>query len=391
MGVTKAWVVGPKGGRYYVTGTGAKVYGKDALEAAASDRMTEARALGAGKSAGPHTTQYREGPTATAVSGRQAFAAEKADPALGMLGRARQKLIELKERLSRPISFSGQPADAHPNALPVGRTWVDHVEGIAPRPEEGGSMAKHFPEAHFDERGKIVGNPGSPTMERATIHEAIKASFGDHVTPSASPSAIVTIGGPKVDAPNAVRCDLHAVMEKLPEWRELADGKTSARDGAAVLHEEAAHVMKQIRDEAIADHKDIVVGCTGADAAKTTAFIDRLHAQGYHVQVMMADVDGEEAGKRAEQRSERTGHWESATQAEQRADKAAANFSTLSRAADSFTLVDNNAAKPRIVATSDKVVDREYVDAVNEVSPRGRGQEKLSVSARQRMDMAVMM
>lgn len=84
MAVTKAWTVGPKGGRYYVARSGQKMYGKEAEAAARAEKA---------------------GPTASVKGTR-------GDPAMVKLARARKTPPKEAQRQADIAKQSGPAADA---------------------------------------------------------------------------------------------------------------------------------------------------------------------------------------------------------------------------------------------------------------------------------------
>jgi len=368
--ITKAWITGPKGGRYYVTESGEKKYGKEAEEAA--------RAEGVKGLAGP----------------------EKPDKAMGMLASAKQKFSALKARLLNPPAIKGQPKDAAKDAVPAGRKWVGHDDKICPPPEKGGTMAKYTTGSTFDASGEPI-KVGEWSADRKSLHEAIIAhamSGARTVGMDKRPVAILTMGGPasgkssvlkaaKIDKGAFVHVDADGIKEMLPEYQEMTDMTgargTSIKSAARAAHEESSHLAKEIRNAAISGRKNLIVDGTGKNDKAYIKLINDLKAKGYAVKVIMCDLDVETGLKRAALRAERTGRWVPEDFTRDAYNTIPKNFEKIAKQADTFMLYNNHGKEAIPVWTNlngmEMVHDPVYKEKFDKGEPRSELSARIDV------------
>ena len=240
----------------------------------------------------------------------------------------------------RPVVRTEQRSDM-PTA---GRPWVD-------------SLA-HLPKdtlEHYTTNGQL-------DPQRRKLHDKIVASFSDHipsVPPDKKPEALVMMGGtasgkttttkhlPHDLANSFVHCDADAVKAHLPEYLEGVAG--NARNAAFLAHEESSSVMKEIRDKAIGDRKNLLMDGTGANRDGYLQLIKRLKDKGYHVTVIMPDTDYEKALPQATGRAEKTGRWVNPEIMKGIYDKVPGNFLPIANEAHDFHLFDARSFPPRPV------------------------------------------
>jgi predicted ABC-type ATPase len=241
--------------------------------------------------------------------------------------------------------------------MPAGRKWIDAAPGLPTSTAD----------AHFerDDNGRLL----KPKPQRKALHDKIVSTFSDHVKPPPStqaPVAIVMMGGPAsgkssiasgIPKEHFVNCNSDDVKELIPEYQEAV--KKSAKNAARMAHEESNYVMQQVRNQALKDRKNILMDGTGKEADKYLAFIQTLKKNGYHVHVMMPDLDKDEAKKRATARAEVTGRWVPEEIIDKAYDAIPQNFEPIARAGDDFSLYDANGRPPRLVWS--KVGDKETV------------------------------
>jgi predicted ABC-type ATPase len=239
-----------------------------------------------------------------------------------------------------------------------GRNWVDHHPDL---PE--------FTDQHYK-------NPdGSYKKERQPVHAEIVKSFfvseetGRRVTPvppGTKKQAIVLMGGPASGKTSTVKhllgtddfADANFVnvnpddcKEKMPEYNQALnfekDGvRMSAKDAAWMAHEESSDIAGQVHELAIAQGMNIVLDGTGKTADKHIERVRKLQEAGYHVQLVMPDVDVDDAWERSSGRAERTGRWVPEDILRDAHAVIPANFETIARQSDEFYLFDTRNSKP---------------------------------------------
>jgi predicted ABC-type ATPase len=208
---------------------------------------------------------------------------------------------------SAPAQASEMPTGQPPSEegkiqIPVStKPWVDHLAG----------MPTSTRLEHFDKKTRAY------KPYRQKLHQRIVESFlekASAVSAEQTPVALVTMGGPAsgkstiigvASKNNFVTCDVDAVKEFIPEYQLAVQNR--ARDAAFLAHHEARDVMQQIRDRAIEDHKNVVLDGTGQHLASYVDMIRRLKKKGYHVKLVMTDVDPETGWNRQHERAEQTG------------------------------------------------------------------------------------
>ena len=104
---------------------------------------------------------------------------------------------------------------------------------------------------------------------------------------------------------NFVICDVDTIRDYIPEYQVAAENR--ARDAAFLVHHEARDVMHRIRSKALDDRKNVVLDGTGQHLGSYLDMIVRLHHRGYHVKLVMTDIDPETAWLRQTDRAEKTG------------------------------------------------------------------------------------
>lgn len=193
-----------------------------------------------------------------------------------------------------------------------------------------------------------------PKRYRQRLHNAILARYFDRVpAPSAKdlktkkPVAIMLMGGPasgKSTISSAypdkqfVRLDVDALKEHIPEYRAAI--KWRAKNAAEMVHEESVHLMQQLRERTIAARKNLIMDGTGRHLDSYLNMIKKLKDAGYHVKVVMADVDQKTAEKRAKARGHAKGRWIPPNVFDAAYRAVPRNFETIANAADDFELWD---------------------------------------------------
>jgi predicted ABC-type ATPase len=227
---------------------------------------------------------------------------------------------------------------------PPKRKWVDKLEHL---PEE-----THL--HHKDEKGNYK-------PERKKLHDGIVSKFSDHVPSNKEgqrPMAVVMMGGPasgKTTAAKKLGLDLNKyvninpddVKEHLPEYNEAIKG--SARNAAFMAHRESSEVATRVHKEALAANKNLLVDGTGKNADKYSKLVKALKKAGYHVRLVMADIDKGEAYKRMVGRAEKSGRYVPDDVFNAAHDKIPKNFHAIADHADEASLLNNSGTGPEMV------------------------------------------
>lgn len=198
---------------------------------------------------------------------------------------------------------------------------------------------------------------GDYSQERKSLHEEIISKFLDHVQPAPEGTqkvAVLTMGGPASGKSSLLRLVLGKfndlvsvnaddVKEELPEYKRAIELGTkeqpkSARNAAAMVHEESSDVSEEIERRAIAQGKSLVIDGTGKNPDKYEKKIAELKAKGYHVRLLMPHVPLGEALKRVGERAEKTGRYVPDSVSIDAHRKIPANFERIARLADDFAL-----------------------------------------------------
>lgn len=235
----------------------------------------------------------------------------------------------------------------------------------------------HKPRSSAD---KHRGPDGRYTPERRKLHREILTSFLQHV-PSVpegqKPAAVMMMGGPasgkgaisSVLPDNTfVKVDADRLKEMLPEYQEMVD--KGDRDAASYAHEESGYLASKLRDIARQERKNMVLDGTGKYSSSYAHRMKQLQRDGYHVQLMMPDLDVETAVERAKKRGEQTGRWVPEKVVRQNYAVIPGNFLQLAKLADAAMLYDNRGDFPKLVwsntASGEQTVDDDFMTAFRE-------------------------
>lgn len=275
---------------------------------------------------------------------------------------------------------------------PRGGKWADPVHTIPWKPEKAKDKAPKF-KVTKTRRNWIPHHPDMPNRtidkfrkadgtykpERAALHNRIIDDFTRGKKPAPAnrqKTAIVMMGGTasgKTSLVNDVLKDRVGtfvnvnpddVKEELPEWKVGLDA--SAEDTAFVLHEESSDIAEQVYNEAIDKGLNLVVDGTGKKADRHIAKIQQLQKEGYHVTLLMPDIDTEVAVKRADRRAERTGRFVPHKIIRESHHLIPENFERIARASDSFALFDSRGLTAQLKwsggkGEKDRVHDSQFV------------------------------
>ena len=270
-----------------------------------------------------------------------------------------------------PAVDPGKPADQQADAvysppadaLPDDGHWIEHIPGFP----------KQTIDRHYEGWKK-------PKAYRQKLHDLVLGRYFDKVpAPTAEelktkkPVAIMLMGGPASGKstiggayPDSqfVHLDADAMKEHIPEYKIAM--KWRARNAAKMAHEESVHLMQQLREKTIAAKKNLVMDGSGRHVSSYLTMMQRLKDAGYHVKVVMADLDQPTAMKRAKLRGKTSGRlvppdiFDAAYHAVPR------NFQPIADAGDEFELWDtrpNGAPELRWEKTAgqEKIHDPEFV------------------------------
>ncbi len=257
--------------------------------------------------------------------------------------------------------------------VPKGRAWLDTPPAGFKSGEEGGTRAMNYIGY------KSESEPGVPSPERQKLQDEIRSSFLDKVKPAdGKPRAILMMGGPAsgkssmVDSANIpkdafVKIDADAIKGRLPEYNQ-AIGQ-NYRGAAYMAHEESSQIAKGIRASAIEQRKNILFDGTGANAVNYGKLVDELHGKGYHVTMMMMDLEPHEGASRAGDRAERNGRYVPPEEVKKIYASVPKSFAQLHDKADDFHMYENNGDKARPVWTKtggmEVTHDAAYVEKFN--------------------------
>lgn len=243
--------------------------------------------------------------------------------------------------------------------IPSGRQWIEKVPGL---PD--------------DTLQTNTNSDGSIKPERLKLHQDIINRFTADVPKAAEGQelqAIVMMGATasgKSSIANGidksglfVLMNADEVKEHIPEYKEAVGA--SARNAAAMVHEESSLLAKQIRDKAIANRQNIVIDATGKDADKFEKQLMILKKAGYKIHLIMPDLDPETGMKRALMRAEKRGRYVPPQFVKEAYENVPKNFPRIAKLANTFRLYDNRGAEPRLVWSgsegNETIHDEEFV------------------------------
>lgn len=213
---------------------------------------------------------------------------------------------------------------AHAPQAPVAVAKLPHKPGAGEAPAEPRKWVEKIPGLPNDTLEHYMVD-GKLTPQRAALHEEIKRDFlknAQPVPPGEQPVCVMMMGGPAsgksamvkstMNTEGFVVMDADAVKERLPEYQDAADidrsrGR-SAKNAAAMVHEESSMLAKQIRDEGFKMRTNLILDRTGRSFENSKRDIEQAKAKGYRVVLIYAHVeDPEIAIPRVQERAERTG------------------------------------------------------------------------------------
>lgn len=199
------------------------------------------------------------------------------------------------------------------------------------------------------------------TKERQQLHDELvaKATKGVRSVPEdKKPVAIVMMGGGGAgkgtlinsivhDHEDFVHVDPDEVKQELPEYKEAMNITTvdgtpvTAKDAAWMAHEESGDVAEKMREKAMDNRQNMILDGTGKNAQKYADKIKKLKEKGYHVRLMYAHTDMDEAVSRAAGRADRSGRYVPHEVLQDAHMKIPGNFEYVARHADDFHLFES--------------------------------------------------
>lgn len=253
------------------------------------------------------------------------------------------------------------PAAAHdvpkPKAdAPKSKTAEPTAKPVSPAaaPSDDGHWIDTLPGYPADTTHQHYGSNFKPKAYRQKLHDKILGKHFDKVKePTAEelknhkPVAVMLMGGPasgKSTIGSAypddqfVHLDADALKGHLPEYRVAT--KWRAKNAAKMTHEESIHLMQQLREKTIKARKNLVMDGSGRHLSSYLNMIKKLKDAGYHVKVVMADIDPETAMKRAKQRGQVSGRWVPQHVFDASYQAIPHNFAEIAHAGDDFELWD---------------------------------------------------
>jgi predicted ABC-type ATPase len=206
------------------------------------------------------------------------------------------------------------------------------------------------------------GPPPVYQMERAVLHNEIVNSFmvdkeGNAIKPPSEgvqKTAIVMMGGTASGKTSLIKHLLDTddiagagfvnvnpddVKEQLPEYNEGLEMR--AKDSAAAVHLESGDVAADVYNRTIEKGLNMVLDGTGRHADKHIRKIKQLQENGYHIQLIMPDIDVQEAVERANSRADATGRYVPSKILIGAHLGIPGNFEKIAREADEFHLYNN--------------------------------------------------
>jgi len=263
-----------------------------------------------------------------------------------------------KPKPAKPKSAAKSPGAAYYKGYKAPKPGKPPVVGsLAPVPTGiKWSKPKHEPKSS---REKFWGPDGRPTKERRKLHRSIISSFLEGPPPvpkGKRPVGILMMGGPAsgkgtltktVPEKDFVMIDNDRIKEMIPEYQELV--KKGDKAAASYVHEEAAYITSKLGKLARKQRKNVVMDGTGKFAGDYLYKMQSMQKEGYYIQLMMPDLDADEAVKRAKKRGEETGRWVPESVVRQNHAVIPGNFMQLAKAADSAMLFNNRGKKPELV------------------------------------------
>lgn len=203
------------------------------------------------------------------------------------------------------------PPASTPGAAPAGHVWPAVMKGQTTE-----DVFKNQATGNWDR------DPARKAWHEAFADDAIAGK-----TPAVGrpPRAIILGGGTAsgkstlanklgADDPNMVHVDADGIKPKIPEHPQFLNEEgdpaeeTQKRNpnlASSRVHEESSYLAKLILSKAISHKLDIIYDATssGKGGGTLTGIVNSLHARGYEVHGLFADVPVDVAAQRAEARA----------------------------------------------------------------------------------------
>lgn len=302
-----------------------------------------------------------------------------------------------------------KPQKAATAPVPSAEHDVPASKAAAPAaPSDDGHWIDNLPNYPTSTTQQHYGRDFRPLPHRQKLHDKIISKHFDKVkapTPEElkdkKPVAVMLMGGPasgKSTIGSAypddqfVHLDADALKEHLPEYRVAT--KWRAKNAAKMTHEESIHLMQQLREKTITAKKNLVMDGSGRHLHSYLNMIKKLKDAGYHVKVVMADIDPDTAMKRAKQRGQVSGRWVPQHVFDASYKAIPHNFQEIAHAGDDFELWDTRAhGSPQLkwekTNGEEKIHDPAFVDQFQKKYGRLPNKAPLKPVKREAVDAAL--
>lgn len=239
-------------------------------------------------------------------------------------------------------------------AIPQKRKWLpklDHLpedlkkaywDGDEPKPER-----KELVDRIIEEHLKGV-EPVPPDQKPTVIFTMGGASSGKSTSFDDPEGPFKKLGLDKqfvVSDPDRIKGYLPEYLEAIGDPKYLAaagkeDTGVSAKNAARMAHWESKAIESSLWAESLRTRRNTIVDGTGSDLEGMKTKIQKFKDAGYHVQLLMTDLDADLAKPRVSARAERTGRFVPMDVVDDQFATIPGNFEELAEMADDFSLFD---------------------------------------------------
>jgi predicted ABC-type ATPase len=257
-------------------------------------------------------------------------------------------------KIATPLVPAAQHDQPRPKLALKRAAAAPPVANLPARDSDEAHWIEAIPDFPAETTQKHYGPNRAPKAYRQKLHNSIISKYFDKVpAPSAEtlrtkkPVAIMLMGGPASGKSTIggaypdtqfIHLDADALKEHLPEYKVAT--KWRAKNAAKMTHEESIHLMQQLREKTISARKNLVMDGTGRHVTSYLNMITKLKTAGYHVKVVLADIDQDLARKRAKIRAQSGGRWVPPHVFDAAYAAVPKNFAEIASAAHEFELWD---------------------------------------------------
>lgn len=183
-----------------------------------------------------------------------------------------------------------------PGGLPGGETWKHHFSG---HPDGGGQPSPARRKVHDEIVKRALGKPPANPPSKPTLY-LMQGGSG------AGKSSILRRMGL---GDGAVVVNNDDVKVELPEFKKYLDSpdRRVPVSAASDVHVESSYVMKQVREAAIKQRRDIIYDSNLNNIGIARNMIDRFKKLGYNVHLITVHADSNTALNRVRERHVKTG------------------------------------------------------------------------------------